>query len=114
MERSGRGGLGLLRMVDVTSLFCAAPMSFTQAKDASFEARLEAALLALVSSLKDAAGDAFVGALHEGALAHGEGFTPSSVAGGPAASDPFLLVAVCDVPLPDVPAPTPRLARAPA
>ncbi|HKC23365.1 MAG TPA: hypothetical protein VKF32_01415 [Thermoanaerobaculia bacterium] len=88
------------------------PRSFTPARALLFEERIESALAALLSSLKDAAADAWTGAALGGALARGEGFTPARPEDPLGATDPLEIAAVVDVPLRELAGVDRRLSRA--
>jgi hypothetical protein len=92
------------------------PRPLTLARDRGAEDRAREALAALVSSAKDAAAEAWVGAALGGALGLGEGATLArgggSGGGEPAAADPFELTILVDVPLRDVEALERRIRRA--
>jgi hypothetical protein len=88
------------------------PRAFTPARALLFEERIESALAALLSSLKDAAAEAWAGAALGGALARGEGFTPERPEDPLGATDPLEIAAVVDVPLRELAGVERRLSRA--
>lgn len=70
---------------------------FTAAGDPGAERHVTEALAALVSTLREAAGDPWRGAFLGGALGHGEGATEEGPGGAPACASAFELFAVLDV-----------------
>lgn len=92
------------------SLFGERPFTKSPVPDA--ERRAAEALAALLSSLKDAAGEAWVGAALGGALGAGEGATRVGEDGAAEPADPFELLAVVNAPLRQVPALTRTLTQA--
>ncbi len=86
--------------------------AFTLSGDAAVEERVSEALAACVSSLRDAAGDAWAGAALAGPFAFGEAATWRDAEGRGVAFDPIEVVAVLSVPPHALPSHAKKLASA--
>ncbi|HEV8268968.1 MAG TPA: hypothetical protein VGR00_12070, partial [Thermoanaerobaculia bacterium] len=86
--------------------------AFTLSRDPAAEERVSEALAACLSSLRDAAGDAWVGAALAGPFAFGEAAMGYDADGHGTVSEPIEIVAVLSVPPHAVPSHAKKLASA--